>query len=850
MRENAPFIWTSRQPVNFMAILQAFAAAEPRTEGPNRWFMFRRTIDLPAAPTGGEINITVDGRYQLFVNGTRIGRGPARCSPLYQRYDTYDVANHLQAGENVIAVLIRVFGKDTSWYEKTQGLWQPVFGDGGLWISGQAETGAGDVPIKTDTDWRCLESDAWVNKTPDANHGLGAIEVLDGARLPQGWTKASFDDSGWDEVQVMEAGGGGPEAFFGGMVSKPFPHLLPNKLKFLAEEWVSPTRIAWARQAAPLPDASLEDVIYTEPLSPLSTASVDGLEAMLAGTGAATIQTADGDGVSILFDFERLTTIYPVIEFEARGGEEIDIAVNEKLPDEWDPDGPSDDSRIERRPTLGLDAHLSRYIAKPGHNRFERFEWQAVKWMQITIRKADAGLTLKRVGGVQTHYPAEARGSFACSDPMMEQLWKTGRYTLQLCMHDGWEDCPSREQRQWLGDATVENLVGHAAFGPDIKALNAEYIRKCAESQRPDGLTQMFAPGNHGHNGLLIPDWTLQWILNTGDHLRLTDDIDTIEEVFPAIQRALAWFERGFGPSGLVDNMAYWHFMDWSGVGRSGEAATLNAQLAGCFDEAADMAAALDMRRTAARYRDSADKLRAALNARHWDETRGVYVDCVDARTDVQDRRVSQHGNAAMILWGGAPRERWERIVDWITDPERITFTAGPPIADTGETLDPETGVVMANTFYSHFVFEALARAGRLDKAFEIISRRYGPMIEAGATTLWESFDPTASLCHGFSASPTWQMTARVLGVRRTGHRHAVFEPDLLTLDHASGIVPLIDGDVHVSLKRTGNGFAAEVEAPEGLTLDIMAPRGYSARQSATGDTQTNSLKVDFNRTD
>ena len=848
MRETAPFIWTSQQPIHPMAMPSVFSEDAPRTESMNRWFLFRRSFDLDSPATSAPLHITVDGRYQLFVNGTRIGRGPARCSPLFQRYDTYDIAHQLRPGRNTIAVLIRVFGKDTSWYEKTEGLWHPVFGDGGLWVSGAAETASGPISFSTDLDWKCLESEAWVKDTPEANHGLGFIEVLDGRKLPANWKEPDFDDSAWDSVQILEAGGGGPEAFFGGIVSKPFPHLVPNGLKLLAEEWAQPDRIWWSKEAEPLQGAALEDEAYSEPLYPLETAEVSGLEDLIAGTGSAFVRTTTDRGVSILFDFGKLTTIYPVLEIEAKGGEIIDIAVNEKLPDEWEPDGPAPDSRVARRPILGLDAHLSRYIARPGTQRFERFEWQAVKWMQITIRNAKDGVTLKKVGGIQTHYPAEPRGTFSSSNPFLTKLWETGRYTLQLCMHDGWEDCPSREQRQWLGDATVENLVGHAAFGPDITALNAEYLRKAAESQRPDGLTQMFAPGNHGTNGLLIPDWTLQWILNAGDHLRLTDDIDTIAEIFPSIQKALTWFERSRGPSGLVANMAYWHFMDWSGVGRAGEACTLNAQLAGCYTQAAAMADALGMARFAAQYRASATALCDALNERHWDDRRGVYIDCVDPATGEQDLRVSQHANAAMILWGGAPTDRWQSMVNWITDPERITFTPAPPIAETGETLDPETGVVMANTFYSHFVFEALAKAGRLDKVFELIADRYGRMIEAGASTLWESFDPTASLCHGFSASPTWQMSARILGVRRNGPGKATFNPNLLALDEASGRVPIKEGDVEVTLKRTNTGFDAEVRAPSTVSFDIVPPPGFAIGSQSIGDQRGNALSVSFER--
>jgi len=841
IRERAPFIWTTKQPIHRGAMVSVFEKTRPREEAQNRWFFFRRSFEVPEGVISAPIHVTVDGRYQLFVNGTRIGRGPARCSPLYQRYDSYDIAPHLQPGRNVIALLIRVFGKDMSWYEQTQGLWQPVFGDGGLWLTGEIIAEGETQAIKTDMEWRCLESAAWQQDTPQANHGLGFIEVLDANTLPEAWTQIEFDDSNWDAVQEMQVGGGGPESFFGGMVSKPFPQLVENKLKPLAEDWLSPERVVWAKEASRAPDAPLHDEVYCEPLSPLSKCSVEALDACLSpDDSVCKVVTAGGNGVSILFDYGKMTTLHSVIEIDAKGGEIIDIAVSEKLPDEWSPGGPAPDSRITRSELLGLDAHLSRYIARPGVQRFERFEWQAVKWMQVTIRNADRGLALKAVGGMFTRYPAEARGRFECSDPLLTKLWETGRYTLQLCMHDGWEDCPSREQRQWLGDATVENLVGHAAFGPDIGVLNAEFLRKCAESQRPDGLTQMFAPGNHGTNGLLIPDWTLQWILNAGDHLRLTGDLDVIADIFPSIQKALAWFERSRGPSGLVANMAYWHFMDWSGVGRSGEACTLNAQLAGSLKAAAGMAEALEMPRVASRYKDMATEICVALNERHWDRERGIYIDVVDPETGAQERRVSQHANAAMILWGDAPDARWPGMISWITDPSRITFTAAPPISNTGETLDEETGVVMANTFYSHFVFEALAKAGRLDLVFGFIRDRYGPMIERGATTLWESFGPTASLCHGFSASPTYQMSTRILGVRRECQSGPIrFEPNLLELDYARGIVPMIEGDIEVKLQRDEAGFGATLLVPNGLDVEIIAPRGYRFEASMTENTHT-----------
>src|ERR1043166_2918588 len=99
MYRPAPFIWTAKQEIDPGGLFRAFLAGRMRREdGQNRWFLFRRAFHLPAPADAAQLTITVDGRYQLFVNGARIGRGPARCDPLHQRTDTYDVAAALQSG--------------------------------------------------------------------------------------------------------------------------------------------------------------------------------------------------------------------------------------------------------------------------------------------------------------------------------------------------------------------------------------------------------------------------------------------------------------------------------------------------------------------------------------------------------------------------------------------------------------------------------------------------------------------------------------------------------------------------------------------------------------------------------
>lgn len=824
------FVWTPRQAAEPVQVL---FAGKPRANAKNRWFLFRRTFELDAAPACAPLSITCDGRYLLFVNGERVGRGPVRCSPMFQRYDSYDISGQLAAGRNTVAVLVHTYGTDTAFYETTKGMWQPVFGDGGLWCEGSVGE---DVSLDSDASWRCTEVLAWTQQVPQSNHSLGFIEDFDASLFPDGWTDPAFDDQAWDAARPMLAGGGGPEAVLGGMEIRPFPTLSPRGIPMLEEQLNPARRIVWMRGLVPEPDLPFHRRCYHEPFAPLTNRAITAPDDLLKLTGGATIIRTEPDrDVTVLLDFGRIVTGRPWIEIEGRGGEIVEIACCEHLPGEFDPGGPPPDARPTPNPWLGEDAHLARLRARAGRQTFERFEWCAIRWMQLTVRNAPEGLVIRGLGANLWNYPVEERGRFTSSDPFLDKLWATGAYTLRQCMHDAWEDCPSREQRQWLGDVTVENLAGWAAFGPSIAPLTAKYLEQAAESQRPDGLTQMFAPGDHKTDAILIPDWTLQWILTAGDHWRLTGDVETIRKIFPSILKALAWFERLLDPAGLVADMPYWHFMDWAAVGRHGEAAALNAQLAGAFRTTAELAAAIGWPTEAARCQARARTIAHALEARHWDERRGAYVDVVDPVTGEQEPRISQHANAAVALWGEPAPARIERALSRISESARLTFTASPPVVPTGAALDTEDGVVLANTFYSHFLYEALATRGRFGEALSLMRERFGPMLARGATTLWESFEPTASLCHGFSASPTYQLSRHILGVHPTaaGFAEIAVAPSLCGLDYAEGVVPTPRGDVSIKLERTGEAFVARVRAEAGTPIRLVAPAGFEITEPA-----------------
>jgi alpha-L-rhamnosidase len=817
----AAFIWTPRQPIDPDGFFAGLDPDRPaRTDGRNRWYLFRREFTLDAAARAAQMAITADGLYRLWINGAHVAYGPARSSPLYKRYDVHDVAALLTPGPNVIAVLVHVPGIDLPWYERVRGLWAPTFGDGGLWVEMLVGTAQGDVAIESDDRWRCRVSDAWVSDAPRASHGGGFIESVDGALLPGDWHYAGFDDIDWDQTVVQEIPSSGPEGFWGGMGVRPFPQLQPSIIRVAEGAPQSPARCLWIGSLIADPTLPWAERLYRETIT-TGSVEIAGLDAMLAGAGEARIATTPGRDAAMLFDFGTCLTGRPFIELTAKGGEWIEIAVSEQL------DGDATPQRIAMAGSLGTEHYLWRYRARPGRQRFDGFAWRSVRYLQLAVRDAPEGISVHALGVVPTGYDARRRGSFACSDLMLTRLWEAGARTITLCMQDGWIDCPGREQRQWLGDALVEHLAARAVFGSDIDSLNATFLQQAAESQRSDGLTQMFAPGDHHHDWLVSPDWTLLWIINAADHYRFTGDMHIAEDIFPAMLKALAWFERLPAPHGLPAGIPYWNVVDWAGVDRGGESAVLCLMLAGAYRATATIAEALGWQVKATALANRADALAASVDTRHWDEARGVWVDRVDPETSAQAPRVSQHATAAMLLWGNAAPERRQRALAYITDPARVTVTAAPPIVPVGEPLEVNEGVVSANTFFSHFVGEALASEGQIDAMLGQLRGRYAEMIAAGATTLWESRTPTGSLCHGFSASPVWQLSRHVLGIDPAPLPDGTIgvTPALGDLDWAEGCMPTAAGSLFVRVEQGQDELVVDLRAEDQAMTIVLAGR-------------------------
>ncbi len=773
----------------------------------NSYVHFRREINLEDSFSAEPFFISADGRYKLYINGELAGRGPARCHPQKQYVDRYDINPFLKKGRNIIAVLVHTYGKDMSWYEMPVGLQLDFFGCGGLFCQGDIETGGKKLLIDTGYKWKYKQSEAWQKDVPSG--GTGYTEYYDFNRSLPGWNSSGYKDDGWFFPEILRL-----PFPLGGSDIVPFTCLVERDIPFLEEKLIFPDVLVRTAETEEMPDENASLQVRREELETLSSCRIE------ENGGTLEVTTSEGRAVVMLYDFGRIICGRVDLEVVSPANAVIDIAYGERLTKQKGLFLPPD------VPGISI-AQVHRVRLKDGVNQFQQFEMAGFRYLKLTIRNSPLKMLLKHAGVMSCCYPSTQKGSFSCSDPVLNKVWEAGDYTVRMCSIDSFMDCPTREQRQWIGDVFVESQV-NLVTEKDTRLIR-KYLRQVAETQKPDGMVMMATTSDLDKaKSVFVPDFAILWILTAENYLKYTGDLETINKIFQAMVKLIEWFRFYLDENNLLCNLPGWTFIDWSmELERNGEVAVLNALYFGALKAVSKLADQLGFGRLSKEYTSLSGDVKKAVNETFWDDERGVYIDaCVDG---IRGRVVSQHANAAVIYFNVAPKQRWASIFDSILDEDRVKLTKTWRW-DKERPFNPEEDIIMVQPFYSVFLHGALANAGNVNLLLENIKSQWGPMVEI-SPTLWESWQLTdiTSTCHGFSASPTYFLSTLILGVSPLGNgfkRFRIKIPDC-DINWAKGAVPTPIGMISVEWKRTDQEIIAVIDVPEGLEGEVVFPSGF-----------------------
>ena len=189
--------------------------AGPEAKGDGVAVVFRKIFQLARQPGKAEIFIFADARYILWVNGQYLERGPARFQPNGPEYDTVEIAPHLQAGANVVAVLVVGNLSGGKVMRHQPGLAAMLEGDG-------------REILRTDASWHCTLENRY--RTVAASWADIVDEQVD-ARVEDGdWTATNYDDSRWNPSAPIDGQVWGP------LTARRIPRLRETPVSFQIQD--------------------------------------------------------------------------------------------------------------------------------------------------------------------------------------------------------------------------------------------------------------------------------------------------------------------------------------------------------------------------------------------------------------------------------------------------------------------------------------------------------------------------------------------------------------------------------------------------------------------------------------
>jgi len=370
---------------------------------------------------------------------------------------------------------------------------------------------------------------------------------------------------------------------------------------------------------------------------------------------------------------------------------------------------------------------VDRYIPRhDGEFTFEpHFTYHGFRFVELTGLALPPGLDA--VVGRVFHSSAPETGTFACSDPYLNQLMRNIIWTQRANLMSTPNDCPQRDERfGWMGD--IQAFAQTAMFNMDMAAFFTKFARDIRDDQADDGRFPDFAPHpgnpNKGFSGApawadagIIVPW-LAWV-NYADRRLLAEHFDAACRWVEYIRQRnpdLIWVH------GRNNDYNDWLNGDWikqagwpdkgGSVPKDVFATAFFAHSAGLVSKMAEI---LKRDSEARKYAELSSQIKAAFNRRF-------------VKTDGLIEGDTQGGYALALNFQLLPPE--------------IEALAAQKLLEGIRRYQNHLSTGIQTT---HRAMLELSRHGFNETAWQLLTNRSFPswlyMIENGATTIWERWD-------------------------------------------------------------------------------------------------------------
>jgi alpha-L-rhamnosidase len=468
-----------------------------------------------------------------------------------------------------------------------------------------------------------------------------------------------------------------------------------------------------------------------------------------------------------------------------------------------------------------------------------RFTYHGFRFVEVTGYPGRPRLS--SLEGRVVHDALESAGDFACSNPLLNRIYKNIVWGVSGNYRSIPTDCPQRDERQgWLGDRSAESKGETYLF--NTAPLYAKWLQDMADAQKESGSVSDVCPAFWPIYSDNVT-WPSSTVIIPGSLYDQFADAGIIASHYASARK---WIEymRGFVADGIIARDSYG---DWCVPpeeqklihSNDPKRKTDKALLATAYfyydaRQMARYAMLLGKSDDAQRFTDLAKKLKAAFNEKFFHADSGQYDNG------------SQTSCVLPLAFGLVPDGQRERVFNHLV--RKIT--------------DETHGHIGTGLIGGQWLMRVLTDGGRADLAYTIATQKdypsWGYMVEKGATTIWE-------LWNGDTADPAMNSGNHVMlvgdlgiwlyenlaGIKsdpeQPGFKHIVMRPEpvgdlrFVTASHRSPY-----GLIASDWRKQDGVFQWKVTIPVNTTATVFVPatNAESVTESGKPAAQARGVKL------
>lgn len=777
---------------------------------PCTFIFFRKEIELDEPCISACGSMAADSRYQLFVNGTLVQRGPAPFDPRFQETEPFDIIMHLKQGRNVIGILVCYFG------HYGEGTYIP--GNPGFWFEMKIKMQKKTVKVVSDSTWKALRAKCWKPGSHKRFFLRALQEVFDARLYPYGWNEEGFNDDNWRSAKELKVPEGKPVVCGSStplteyyvqdcskfeMRQRDIPYLDENREN--CTEMVDSGYIIWKASPEEYFEAYTDDAFY-------ENRKESPIESMGSENGIFPLKINVNKNMSsaVVFNLKEEMTGMPFVKIKAPAGTVVDVVFSE----------------AKKENELMLPAQIYgqwlRVITKEGETYHEAFDYEAVKYIALLIRGEGSGVEIMDAGITRRTYPFEKTPDFECSDELLNKIHTAGINTCRNVSLETIVDNVVRERQQYAGDVGITKQALYLGFGE--YRLPERMIRTFAQGQNASGWFLDCYPAfdrlerlwqkNLGLSywGPII-DHGIGFIFDIYNYVLYSGDKNMLKSLYEGISRHAAWLksmedEEGLLPVENTDIHTVW--IDHDGFEKQRhKQASLNIYYYGYLDRIVPAIASwMNDKQFGQLSGTRAINLKEKIIKTFWDDKTHTFVDNLPWIHEEKKVRLHDRTISMSLLFNLILDEHIEGNLKILSDcPEEMGFSHP---ANAGWRL------------------WALSRYGREDIVIDDLRNRWGNMnsfMENNTfSEKWEMKPLEAAWCQ-CAVAPVYILYGEVLGIKpvEPGFGKYIIKPQIHDLEKVYGSVKTPNGNIVLNIEQKSDCIF-DVWLPEGLEAVMVLP--------------------------